>query len=152
MRRCLLSLLLAAVLFAPSAPAPAEGYLDGDGIAAAMTGSIEIGKSLEGRPIRLERVTLGDAALETRPTLLIVAGLAPDHRIGQTVAARLGAALRTAAESDALLAATLERCAVEIIPLVNPDGLAALSKGPGRARRTNARKVDTDRDGSTATA
>ena len=144
MRRLIRSLALVVALVPP---AHAEGYLDLAGLAAALDEPVEIGKSLEGRPILLARLARGDAPLDARPTLLIVAGLAPDHAIGQTVAARLAVALRVAADGDEALAALLDRCAVEIVPCLNPDGLAALATGPARARRSNARPVDEDRDG-----
>jgi len=110
----------------------------------------EIGKSREGVPIRSIRVAMHAAVPpEKRPRVLIVAGLAADHRVGTAVAARLGAALLDRATSDPAFAAALARCTVEIIPLMNPDGLALLTNGPAREHRLNARPVDDDRDGQT---
>ncbi len=109
----------------------------------------ELAKSREGVPIRSIRLALpGTVPPEERPRLLVVAGLAPDHRIGVAVALRLGEALLSTAADDPALASLLARYTVEIIPLANPDGLSMLLAGGRRELRVNTRPVDDDRDGA----
>ncbi len=150
-------ILFLTVLLATTVPVFAEGYLDVDTLGkklAALSAANEqvalsdIGRSREGVAIHSVRIALpGAIPAEERPRLLIVAGLSADHRIGTAVAARLGRLLLDRAAEDPDLAGALARYAVEIIPLVNPDGLALLTGGPRRTQRLNSRPVDEDRDG-----
>jgi hypothetical protein len=107
-------------------------------------------KSARGAPIPAMLVGLpGPVAVEKRPRLLVVAGLNPDHAGGMLVASRLGLTLLDLAAGDEKLRALLERHAVEIIPCVAVDAVAA-SKGSRFLPpiRTNLRPVDDDRDGA----
>ncbi len=108
----------------------------------------EIGRSREGRPIHaLLAGVPSPRPLADRPRLMVVAGLRPDHRIGTAVALGLADALLARAAADPARAAVLADYALEVVPLVNPDGLAALLAGPERDFRTNLRPLDDDRDG-----
>jgi hypothetical protein len=103
-----------------------------------------VGQSLSGREITALR--LGPAGDEA-PGLLVVAGL--DGRRVADADAVLQLAERLA--SDAQAAASLAQGCVVLVPLVNPDGAAALlgEDGPVRERAGNGRPDDADRDGRT---
>jgi hypothetical protein len=109
----------------------------------------QLGKSTRGASIPGMLVALpGAVAPESRPRLLVVAGLNPDHAGGILVASKLGTELLDLASADSKLRPLLERFAVEIIPCLAIDAVSA-SRGsrffaPGR---TSLRPVDDDRDG-----
>ena len=85
---------------------------------------------------------------ESRPRLLVVAGLNPDHAGGILVASRLATELLDLAAGDEKLRALLARHAVEIIPCLAVDAVAAAHGSRFLApTRTNLRPVDDDRDG-----
>jgi Zinc carboxypeptidase len=110
----------------------------------------EVMKSARGASIPGMLVALpGAVAPESRPRLLVVAGLNPDHAGGIMVASRLGTEVLDAATADEKLKPLLERFAVEIIPCVALDVVAA-SRGSRflPLTRANLRPVDDDRDGA----
>ena len=88
--------------------------------------SVELGRSHEGRPIRME--LLGDGPQR----VLVIAGVHGNEPGGPALARRLGQYLR---QHPQLLAG----CTVGIVTEVNPDGLA-------RGSRTNAAGVDLNRN------
>lgn len=153
-------LLAAILLLAPAVgggPASEVRYLGEGGAPAALrafasarpdaASVVEVGESLGGRTISGILLGLpGDVPVAERPRLLVVGGLEADVRVGTAVAAALPARLLALAAGDEAVAAALRRTAVEVIPLANPDGLAALLAGPEREFRTNVRPVDADRD------
>ena len=96
------------------------------------------GESREGRPLRV--VTLGTADSESRPAMLVVAGLDPLHRAGPEYAMVI---IETLLRDHADL---LEEIDVHVVPIANPDGHhAGTSQAAGR--RGVTRTVDADRDG-----
>lgn len=107
----------------------------------------EIGKSVEGRPIRAARI----ASLSSSPTprVLVNANIHGPEWIGSRVAMGVLRALAVAAEGSR--AERLRRAAeVVVIPCVNVDGWARTEARGGRGRlrdlRTNARGVDLNRN------
>lgn len=145
---CSARVAFASIAFAAAAPPHLlDGYRGPDeivasarslaanhaGIAAVRT----LGRSREGREIVL--LTVGSAT-EGRPALLIVAGLDGTHALGPELALR--AAERLASEHAELLG----RVTVHVVPMANPDALAATRRGPA-AVSTTSRPVDDDRDG-----
>jgi hypothetical protein len=150
-------LLIALLVFLAPAVASGQGYPGPDDVEAALRASpgplplsrvVEIGRSREGRSIIALLTGLpGPVVLEARPRLLVVAGLSADHRVGTATALALPEALASLAESDEVAAEVLSRCAVEVVALVNPDGLASLLAGAGREFPVNLAPLDEDRDG-----
>lgn len=109
----------------------------------------EIGKSAEGRSIRAALVAApGPAAPGERPRLVVVAGLAADDAAATVVADLLPARLLDLAAADPAFAELLKMNAVEIVPALAVDALAAAASRPTPAGRRNARPVDDDRDGA----
>lgn len=133
------------------APRPWAGYLDdatyGTRVGTWPTvapGLVEIetyGTSREGRPL-LAAVLSSDAEkADTRPAVLVVAGLDALHPAGSEMAVRLTESLlRNHAE-------ILDEVTILVLPRANPDGMAALFDGVNTGRRGGARRVDADRDG-----
>jgi alkylated DNA nucleotide flippase Atl1 len=116
-----------------------------DGVQSAV-----IGRTLLGRDIRTILIgRTGPVPLAERPRLLVVAGIAADHRIGTAAALGLARTLSDAERSFDGPVDPLSLVAVEIIPLLNADALAALLEGPAREGLTNLRPLDLDRDGET---
>jgi hypothetical protein len=109
----------------------------------------ELARSARGASIPGVLVGLpGPVAAESRPRLLIVAGLNPDHAGGILVASRLEQEMRALAASDPKLQDLLARFTVEIVPCLAIDAVAAARSSRFLApARTNLRPVDDDRDG-----
>jgi hypothetical protein len=97
-----------------------------------------LGQTLDGREIH--QVTIGGPDADSRPAILIVAGLEPRHALGTELALRL-------AELAAEQAELLKRCTFYILPCANPDGSARLRTQPFRDPVGNSRRTDDDRDG-----
>ncbi|MCU0724209.1 MAG: hypothetical protein MUE73_00230 [Planctomycetes bacterium] len=147
-------LILLPLLSDPGADPAYPGPGEVEAVLRATPGDLplgrlaEIGRSRQDRPILALLSGLpGPLPIEGRPRLLVVAGLAADHRVGTATALALPKALARLAAADSAVAELLSRCAVEIVPLVNPDGLAALLAGPEREFRGNLGPRDDDRDG-----
>lgn len=90
-------------------------------LAGAYPGNVEltsIGKSRQGRPIHLVKLSEGGAAAADRPTLVIVAGVNGMHRVGTDVA--VGLAQKLTAEPGEIL----KNANVFIVPCANPDTMA----------------------------
>lgn len=117
--------------------------------AAAQVGTIEIGQTPGGEPIQI--LALGDSApdrfgrdRESRPALLIVAGLQGHHAIGRAAAEAL--AERLPAEHADLLATHT----VYILTDANPAGHARWENADAHAESGRAPQPgDADRDGRT---
>ena len=82
-----------------------------------------------------------------RPTVLVVAGLNPDHGLGVRVAERLPAAVEKLAATDAELRAAMERVALWVVPTLVADQQASADAAPLRDLRVNQTPVDDDNDG-----
>jgi hypothetical protein len=117
-----LCVLAAALAAPPSADLPYEQPLRD--LAAANPGLVEIariGSSRQGRPIIAAWLTdraAADPAPADRPTLVIVAGLNPMHRVG--IDAAVGLAARLVEEQKEALKTT----SICIVPCANPDTFA----------------------------
>lgn len=101
-----------------------------------------IGSSSEGRPLNLITVSSDPTNADSKPALLIVAGIDATHETGIIVARRIGD--RIAAEHAHLLG---ERT-VYIVPLLNPDADARRGQEPIGAYdlRHAPKSIDLDRD------
>lgn len=151
----LLSLLVAAVLSAcaamhPGAPSsePTPSVyqtrtVDLSRVSPSVT-VVEIGRTGQGRPIRVLRIAgEGDVLPDHRPALLVVAGLDGDHRVGVDVALGLAQSLE-ADHADLLTTRT-----VYVVPGVNLDALARHEQHdlPARSFIGTFTPDDADRDG-----
>jgi len=143
-RAALLSLGLCAA--ATAHPPLQDSTPPAPGATSALVSTRVIGMSLGGRPMRAVVVMAGEAPLEQRQGVLVVAtldGLAiADHRL---VAATLDH-LRELPD----LAQRLGRRALVLVPVANPDGLMLENLGSSSGPRPvagNRRPDDADRDG-----
>ncbi len=94
-----------------------------------------------GRVVRLLTLALpGEAPVEQRPGLLLVAGMDGRHRVGISTA--VGVAERLAREQPEWLA----RAVVYVVPCVNPDGVEAARATPRRDFGRSPMPADADRD------
>ncbi|HVK78864.1 MAG TPA: M14 family zinc carboxypeptidase [Kofleriaceae bacterium] len=102
---------------------------------AGALAAVEIGRSRQGRPIRA--ITIGTGG----PATLVLGGIHPIEWIGVEVALALAEAAAARPPVDRR---------VVVVPLINPDGHAAvaadLAAGRRRWRRTNAAGVDLNRN------
>ncbi len=110
--------------------------------AQATVRSLSIGESREGRSIDLITVSTDPENADSRPALLIVAGVDATHQTGIAVARNL--ADRIAADHPELLT---DRT-VYIVPLLNPDASVRRSQGPIGSfdLRFAPKAIDVDRD------
>ncbi len=122
--------------------AVSAGYSDPARVAAraGALGAAPIGRSVDGRPI--VAITLGPA--DARPVSLVLAGIHPIEWIGIEVALAVAERIAAAPPTDRR---------VVVVPVMNPDGHAAiagdLAKGRRTYRRTNRRGVDLNRNWAT---
>ncbi|MCB9778304.1 MAG: hypothetical protein H6742_07055 [Alphaproteobacteria bacterium] len=131
---------------APAAAGPldAAAYHDPDEVLAALDAlaedprvtRVDLGRSVEGRPIAALRIG-GPAA--TDAGLRLLGGHHGDEWVSVEVALDAADRLVAALDDDPSLAALLDRHAVWVLPLVNPDGHAA-------ADRYSATTVDLNRN------
>ena len=101
-----------------------------------------VGRSVEGRDIMALRLSCfdGDGAC---PELMVAAGIHGDERISTWMAMRLTESILEDLENggaDSFYRPLLARCALWIIPAMNPDGASA-----ARPRRYNAKNHDMNR-------
>ncbi len=96
---------------------------------------VDLGYSVEGRPIVALRIGDDDARIHVR----VHGAHHGDEPISAEVVLHLAEALLSAAEGDATTAQFLETHAVWLIPHVNPDGIDAM-------QRDNAHDVDLNRN------
>lgn len=115
------------------------------GDAIAVT---KIGTSRDGREILAIRVALkGDVQPDSRPALLVTAGIDGDHLVGTEVAVDLAEKLATQAEEGTDPAKSmLTKYTVYIVPRVNPDGAEHYFDDVKQQWRRNNRPDDQDRD------
>jgi predicted deacylase len=99
---------------------------------AAPSGTTDVLAHADGLPIRVFRFGPTDPA---SPVLLVTGGVHGVERIGTDVAIAFLQHLLARLAWDAVLHATLERCRVIVVPLVNPVGMA-------RGQRANGNGVD----------
>lgn len=104
-----------------------------------------IGKSSEGRDILFFTIGTGDA-VDTRPALLVIAGVDGDGIAGSELAAAIVAEL--AAAQDERTRKLLAERTVYVIPRLNPDGVERFFDALKRQDAGTAAKWDEDRDGS----
>lgn len=117
--------------------------------AGDLVTELEIGKSVEGRPLSLTRLA-GDGPRDPddRPAMLIVAGLDGDVPASTTVAT--GIVDRLAAQyvdGDETVRSKLQQLTIYVLPQMNPDGQALSEASPMREHVLNCRPWDDDRDG-----
>ncbi len=141
-----------AIGFASSSPSIAavnqrdDAVQDHSQSARALAGAYElaelaqIGTSLEGRAIELLTLAGKGAAPESKPALLITAGIDAQHLVGTSTA--LGVAQRVLQEHPEVL----EQMTIYVIPLVNPDGVFRNQQRLTMGHAGNARNIDQDRD------
>lgn len=143
------ALALAALRPAAAAPPPAPGYpfaaeVDAalDALAAAHPGLARrhsLGQSVEGRP--LWALTVADPTRPVGRRMVVIANIHAMEWIGTNIAL---------AFLDALVAHPPPGVAVTVVPILNPDGRARveadLRAGTPRFQRTNANRVDLNRD------
>ncbi|MDP2345591.1 MAG: M14 family zinc carboxypeptidase [Deltaproteobacteria bacterium] len=138
--------------FAPASPGGAGGYLDVDGVEAALRGLAaahphvarveEIGRSLKGRPLLALVIGDGASTASAEPAFLLNGAhhgselMAVDSVV---VAARWLLESRFTDDDAKRIVHDAETWCV---PLVNPDGLAAFFDNSARAGRKNGRDVD----------
>jgi len=83
---------------------------------------------------------------DARPAVLVSANVEGVHHVGTEAALFLADKLLSSHASDKAVAELLERRAVFVAPLLNPDAAAAFFGSPRWERRTNARPADDDLD------
>lgn len=150
----LASLALAAIV-APVTVARSAGLRDGypsssdvEGRIRRLAGDIpgasflEYGKSLQGRPLLVLRITRGPGDPEQKPAFLVVAGLEPSRLAAAEMALSVAeiAGARPASGSD-----RLENAVLYVIADANPDGRTRVLGGASDDR--NAHPIDDDADG-----
>jgi hypothetical protein len=138
--------------------APPEGYHDPETASAVLAsavqrssraGLVQMGTSLEGRPI--EAAWFGVPPGQGAPALRVLGGHHGDEPIAVEVALALACELADRDGEDEALTEMLDRSTVWVAPLVNPDGLL-------EGARTNSADVDLNRnydyewDGATSRA
>ena len=108
----------------------------------AMISMREIATSPGGRPVTLWTLSSDPAAADSRPGVLLVAGLDADRPAHVSIAA--GAAQQLVERRADLLST----CTVYVIPCANPDALLGGALRAEGSPSRNARPVDDDRDGT----
>ena len=99
-----------------------------------------VGRSVEGRDIMALRLSCFDGEGDC-PEFMVVAGIHGDERISTWTAMRLAENIVTDLDStESVYRPLLSRCALWIIPAMNPDGASAASP-----TRENAKKHDLNR-------
>ncbi|MEK7468971.1 MAG: M14 family zinc carboxypeptidase [Planctomycetota bacterium] len=104
-----------------------------------------IGKSFGGRDILLVTIGTGEG-LDTRPALLVVAGVEGDGIAGSEIAATFAAELMAA--QDERTRKLLAERTVYVIVRLNPDGIERFFDEVKRQDTGTARKWDEDKDGA----
>jgi hypothetical protein len=146
----IIPLLLA---FGPLQTAPPwDGYLDDTSLSARLQGwttafpeRVRVdayGTSREGRPLMVATLAGDLATAESKPAILVVAGLDGLHPAGTEYAVRI-AELLLAEYSE-----SLDETTIYVLPIANPDGIAANRGKVNLGRRGVSRQVDGDRDGT----
>ncbi|MBC7834275.1 MAG: hypothetical protein H7Y88_04135 [Phycisphaerales bacterium] len=110
---------------------------------ASQPSTIQLGKSGQGAPIEMFRINqpgVSAEAADRLPALVVVAGVDPRHIVGIEVARRVGAVLQEK-HADALKDRT-----VYVLPVLNPDGAAALAKAGAPWIGLTSGHDDSDRD------
>lgn len=127
------------------AQSPTEALASLEALAQARPASVvsrSIATSPGGRPVMLWTLSSDPAIADSRPGVLLVAGLDADRPAHVSIAA---AAARRLAEARTEL---LSQVTVYVIPCANPDAiLGGALRAEGSPSR-NARAVDDDRDGT----
>ena len=130
-----------------AAPLPTRAQVDAaiDELGSTLPGLVkveEIGRSVGGVPIRAMTVSVESSATETKPGILIVAGLDAHHRSSsQAVLATLRSIL---ADNESSLP---DMHTLYVVPLANPDAFDARVNDLEASAGRNARPLDDDRDG-----
>ena len=108
----------------------------------------EIGRSTEGRPIRLLRLhgTGPAAASAPRPRLLVTAGIHAVEWVGSYVARAVATALLEGYGREPDVTDLLDRADVFLVPHLNPDGAARIWRSGGRSGLSGARFTSTGVD------
>ncbi|KAH3886675.1 hypothetical protein DPMN_010688, partial [Dreissena polymorpha] len=106
--------------------------------------SESLGKTVKGQDMWM--ISLGPAATEYVPEILLVGGLHGDEGVGYEMSMQLSEHLCTNADKDFNIKNILENSRIHIIPTLNPDGLQIAEPGNCDSVRghLNANNVDLD--------
>lgn len=129
-------------------PSPEAAEREIDELAAAhpaLCSLEEMGRSSEGRPVRVLRIAVRGAA-PGRPRLLVTAQIHAVEFIGSFVARGVAKRLLEGYGHDAAVTALLDAADVFVAPLLNPDGAARVWRRRGRSRIAGARHTATGVD------
>ncbi|MEQ9206631.1 MAG: M14 family zinc carboxypeptidase [Phycisphaerales bacterium] len=136
-------------VFSIGAVAQNEGYLSNQALEDAMNSLASssthasvstIGSSLEGNPIQLVTLAGSNDTAQSKPALLITAGLDGRYLAGTEVAVRI--ARQVLSDHVELL----DSMTLYIVPRVNPDGAARNLDRLTMGYIGNSRSIDDDRD------
>ena len=136
--------------FAKPSPGGAGGYLDVDGVEAALRGLAlahpdvarveQIGRSVQGRP--LLALVISDGAADPEPAFLLNGAHHGSELMSVDSVLAAARWLLENRTTDVDAAHIVRDSEVWCVPLVNPDGLAAFFDRSARAGRKNGRDVD----------
>ena len=129
----------------PAAQTATEALASLEALARERPASIvsrSIATSPGGRPVTLWTLSFDPATADSRPGVLLVAGLDADRPAHVSIAA---AAARRLVETRAEL---LSQVTVYVIPCANPDAILGSALRAEGSPSRNARPVDDDRDGT----
>lgn len=122
-------------------PSPEDAEREIDALAAAYPAACrieEIGRSSQGRPIRVLRIEAASGSAQ-RPRLLVTAQIHAAEFVGSFVARGVARRLLEGRERDRTIAAFLDAADVLVAPLLNPDGAARVWSRCGWSRIAGAR-------------
>ena len=130
-------------------PSPEDAEREIDALAAAHAGRCqleEIGRSTEGRPLRVLRIGVQDGGSASRPRLLVTAHLHAVEYVGGYVARGVAKRLLEGYGREPQITALLDAADVFVAPLMNPDGAARVWRQHGRSGLAAARHTATGVD------
>jgi hypothetical protein len=130
-------------------PSPDEAEREIDALAGAHAGRCrleEIGRSTQGRPIRVLRIAVRDGEAAPRPRLLVTAHIHAVEYVGAFVARGVAKRLLEGYGREREITALLDAADVFVAPLLNPDGAARVWRQHGRSGLARARHTATGVD------
>jgi len=150
-----LALLLLLAITTLAGPPAVEGYSD----PGAFRGKLQslaksklvsysaLARTLGGNDVAL--LTVGTGKVDTKPAVLLVAGVNPTRPVDSEVLLRVARQLVKAAETDAEVRGLLDRVTFYVIAQAAPDAAEAFFSKPLEQREVNLRPIDDDIDGQT---